>query len=281
MKNHPYADIFPMMNDADSKALVGSIRENGLQHSIITYEGMILDGRNRAVACEQAGIEPVYEEYTGTDALQYVVDSNLNRRHLTTSQRAMIAAELATMRQGERTDLPPNGGKSVSTKQAAAQLKVGTRTIERAKKVIESGDKDAISAVEAGRKTLGQIEHERNLAKIDPKALEALEAIEEAGFRTRKFIKELAEVPTERQVEHVKNAPSDWERHKQNQAFQEEQWRQHKEEEKKARIEICDILLDALKPKQWDKLIALMEDHQIKIEADDLRERQSPSNELE
>src|SRR5262249_46930029 len=68
----------------------------------------------------------------------------------TTSQRAMIAATLANMRQGERTDLPSIEGKFVSQEQAATLLNVGTASVERAKIVQNSGDPELIAAVEAG-----------------------------------------------------------------------------------------------------------------------------------
>lgn len=47
--------------------LAQSIKESGLHKKIITYEGQILDGANRYIACLIAGVEPEYEEYTGDD----------------------------------------------------------------------------------------------------------------------------------------------------------------------------------------------------------------------
>jgi hypothetical protein len=63
------------------------------------------------------------------------IDKNVNRRHLDESQRAMVAGRIADMRQGERTDLAPNGAKSQS--HAAARLNVSRRNVQRAHKVID------------------------------------------------------------------------------------------------------------------------------------------------
>jgi hypothetical protein len=72
----------------------------------------------------------MFKNYKGTDPTSFVISANLKRRHLDVGQRAMIAAELATMRQGERTDknLTHNCGKSA--KSAAEQLHVSTRSVE-------------------------------------------------------------------------------------------------------------------------------------------------------
>ena len=58
---------------------------NGLLDPIVLFEKRILDGRNRAAACESAGREPRYVEFEGTreEALMFVVSHNLKRRHLT------------------------------------------------------------------------------------------------------------------------------------------------------------------------------------------------------
>jgi hypothetical protein len=77
-----------------------------------------------------------------------VISRDINRRHLTTQQRAAIAAELATMKVGDnqhtRTEPPSNDGPSVeqvaatasamSTEQAALTMKVSPKSVERAKK---------------------------------------------------------------------------------------------------------------------------------------------------
>ena len=71
------------------------------------------------------------------------------RRHLTESQRAMVADKIATMRQGDNQwKVPPIGGTSQT--KAAEQLNVSTRSVQRASKVREHGIKELQQAVEAG-----------------------------------------------------------------------------------------------------------------------------------
>ena len=72
-----------------------------------------------------AGIEPTFTVYTGDDPVAYVVSLNLRRRHLNESQRAVVAATLATLQQGARTGLSPIG--EMSQAQAADLLNVGKR----------------------------------------------------------------------------------------------------------------------------------------------------------
>ena len=82
MEAHRFCEIFPVADESTLQDMANSISQHGLQEDIVTYEGKILDGRSRYSACLMAGVEPVFEEYDGDDALQYVITKNLHRRHL-------------------------------------------------------------------------------------------------------------------------------------------------------------------------------------------------------
>ena len=86
---HPAADAFPMMDAGRYAELMEDIRDHGLRVPIVLYEGMILDGRNRASACAELGIEPRFEEFAG-DPWAYVWSMNGSRRDLDKGQRAII-----------------------------------------------------------------------------------------------------------------------------------------------------------------------------------------------
>ena len=70
-----------------------SMRRIGLREPIVLYEGKILDGKNRYVACDMAGVEPRYVEYDMEkhgDPLQFVISQNLCRSNLNESQCADV-----------------------------------------------------------------------------------------------------------------------------------------------------------------------------------------------
>lgn len=154
---HPLADIFPLIEGADFEKLVESIKaSNGPRDPIIMLDGMILDGRNRARACEAAGVEPKFSPFpAGADPVAYVIDKNLRRRHLDESQRGMAAAKLANMKKGERTDLkdgtePSANLRKVSQNEAAESLNVSRRTVQDAAKVHDQAEPELVAAVEQG-----------------------------------------------------------------------------------------------------------------------------------
>jgi hypothetical protein len=139
---HPLANLFPLMEGEEFDHLVEDIRENGLHEPIVLYEGKIIDGRNRYRACLVADVKP-YTKSSGwadVDPLTYVISANLHRRHLTTQQRAAIAADLATMKLGdnkyrqEGTSSDAPSPSPVTEAQAAAALKVSKPSLQRAKR---------------------------------------------------------------------------------------------------------------------------------------------------
>ena len=56
---HPLADVLPLIEGSEFAELVVSIKQNGLRDPITMLGEMILDGRNRYLACLEAGIEPL------------------------------------------------------------------------------------------------------------------------------------------------------------------------------------------------------------------------------
>lgn len=199
---HEYAGIFPMMTDHDVDQLAGSIQENGLRESIILLDGKILDGRNRYKACEIAGVEPHFEDYDGEDALQFVLDHNLHRRHLTETQRAMVASKMANLKDGsnrfQKVGAPI--GAPISKKEAAAALNVGTTTVERAKRVQSKGSEKLKEACERGEVTVNAASQITSLPEEEQDALveQGAEAIKEKAREISKKPKDPKEVDPSR-----------------------------------------------------------------------------------
>jgi hypothetical protein len=101
---HPYADKFPLMGDVELGELATDIAQNGLLNPItVDKEGLILDGRCRYMACQQAGVEPSFVEYDGGDLAGYVIGQNVHRRHMSTGALAMATA-LVLQAAGKRKD---------------------------------------------------------------------------------------------------------------------------------------------------------------------------------
>jgi hypothetical protein len=103
---HPLADILPEMTEEEFKALEADIRLNGLQVPIVIFEGKILDGRNRYKAARKMLKQENFRVYEGHDPVAQVLALNVNRRHLSTSQRALIAAKIASAKLGFNQHMP-------------------------------------------------------------------------------------------------------------------------------------------------------------------------------
>jgi hypothetical protein len=107
---HPIADAWPLLGEPELQELADDIKANDLRHPIVRHrDGSILDGRNRYLACRMAGVEcpsTTYEGQDGAELVAFVVSLNEKRRHLTTDQRAAVAAEIANLGQAGRRQIP-------------------------------------------------------------------------------------------------------------------------------------------------------------------------------
>ena len=87
--------IFPELAPEEYDRLVTSIRQEGLLDPIAVWRGEVIDGRHRLAACAEAGVKPRYHHLPDdADPVQYVLARNAFRRHLSESQRAVVAYRL-------------------------------------------------------------------------------------------------------------------------------------------------------------------------------------------
>ena len=121
---HPLCLLAPKMTDEEFRQLVENIRDNGYDstYPVVLYDGLILDGRHRYLACKELNITPVYTEWKPTNGdtpEKFVTRSNV-RRHMTVTQRAAFAVAMG-------------GGGTI--KEMADAAHVSPATISQAKKI--------------------------------------------------------------------------------------------------------------------------------------------------
>lgn len=195
LPDHPIAQIFPMMDQADYSALCQSLEEHGWKgESIVTLEGKVLDGRNRQKAALEVGIAPQYRPYDftkdGASPTQFVMRRNLVRRHLTPSQRAAVGEEArpffddeAKVRQASAASKPRNSS-------AAATPPIGESTIDKSESQEGPADdgaapppppqkkprKAAAAAAAATGSSTRSVERARRVKTADPAAFAEVKA---------------------------------------------------------------------------------------------------------
>lgn len=164
---HPIADIFPLMQGDEYDKLKSDIAGNGLLQAIWLHpDGSIIDGRNRHRACLDTDTPPHFKTWDGAGSLVLLVVSlNLHRRHLSSSQRAVVALEIlphleakAKETQGKRNDLTSvNKFTEVkrSTQQAAKITGTNQQYISDAKRIKQEAP-ELVEEIAIGNLTIPQ-----------------------------------------------------------------------------------------------------------------------------
>lgn len=171
LKFHDLANSLPMLSDKEIKKLSADIKKNGQQEPIVIYEGKILDGRNRYEACKLYKKVPDMKEYKGNNPLEYVISTNLMRRHLSSSQRAIAAVEIATLKRGANQHTSIEG---CSQDEAAKLFKVSKSSVQRAAQVKDGGIDDLWTSVKEGKLSVGLAVGIARLTKEEQKEVLAL-----------------------------------------------------------------------------------------------------------
>jgi hypothetical protein len=156
---HELALVFPPMTEPEFAAFKEDVREHGQHEPIILYEGKILDGLHRYRACHELGREPRVLRFEGNPraAAQLVLGRNFHRRHLTPSQRALVAAEMCKLRPRGNTGTSPY----LTAAQASTLMGVGEDLVKDAKHLLRSGDQELIRSVRDGVQTVSAAVQEK------------------------------------------------------------------------------------------------------------------------
>ena len=215
---HPVASLFPMIDDESLNALAEDIKKNGQREPIIVAyldeamidEPVVIDGRNRHAACSLAGVEPEFKfvmslndrELSPQVIADWIISHNLHRRHLTTSQKAMVG-------QGYLNYLKEEAKKrQLSTLKQNATDSVGRISAQR-----EVDNYSTRSAVQAG-KLVGvskdSIRDADFVVKNDPELAQQVRdskvTVSAAAKRIRKSLNPKPEPTPEEQAEKLARA---------------------------------------------------------------------------
>lgn len=200
LEPHPTALLVPEMGDEEFEHLKSSIRQWGLLEPIVLLEDKVLDGRHRLRACLEVGAVAAFVEWDeppDVPPILWVLATNAHRRHLTPSQRAILAVTVRDRLVAEDSRVPwsvpgctphtPHstplqGGtgeptastashKSEAARQVASALAVSPTSLERAEHVVTWGDPALIDAVQEDRVSLYAAEAVAELPEEDQREL--------------------------------------------------------------------------------------------------------------
>jgi hypothetical protein len=235
---HPACLLFPPLPDEELRGLADDIQANGQRDPVVRLQGIILDGRNRLMACEMADVEPTFVEWNGKGSpIEFIISANLPRRHLTSSQRAVIALGLLPLLEKEakeRQRLSPGRGKKVAKKLAtfsgngngkasqlaARLLKTNAAYIEKAK-VVKKQAPELLEGIRCGCLNvpdalivakLPKAKRQRIVKMIKSSGAEKLKEVLNATARVRNIAKNTLGFSCSKSMVYLRTPKETWER---------------------------------------------------------------------
>lgn len=142
---HPFSELWGTYLGTDKyRELVQSIRGSGLHHPIVLLANTVLDGYHRLCACLEAGVEPLFESYTGdttpTGLFAYLTGTHIVKRNLGQSQLALIAAKL----------LRDGSGNHFDARGICRMFSIGETSLTESNRLLRNGSNGLIKLVERG-----------------------------------------------------------------------------------------------------------------------------------
>ena len=169
LKRHELSSVFGDMPEEDFENLVKSVEQDGFMDPLIrVLDGKILDGWHRYQAALSLNLVRklmfmAWDDEKEGNAIAFVSARNLERRHLTASQRGQIVVFLNERFGwgGDRSKTPDDALKTKAD--LATEANVGASTIDRAVKVEKLGKSEAVIS---GEKTASQVIKEETLKSL-------------------------------------------------------------------------------------------------------------------
>ncbi len=159
---HPAADAYPLLEGPDLSNFTAAIEQDGQREEIVLLrvgdETVILDGRNRYIACLALGIEPrfrYFDETTEGDPVAFVKSKNNDRRHQERISRVLSLSRLVEVHRRESKRL----------KRQDALPGVDLNTAQMVKAISEDGSPELVAAVHAGEVDAA---HAAALSQLEP-----------------------------------------------------------------------------------------------------------------
>lgn len=193
---HPAAELFPMMGAEALQALADDIREHGQREPVILYHDAVLDGRNRLLACEMAGVEPRFVTRTDAevgDPVKFVLSLNEKRRHMSPAQLMTLAVDVNAVNEvlaAERHRA--NGGDKVSGAAGNGPLPAAPAP---------KRDPDGRSLVQSAKQVGAGINGTAVMAAVQRVAPEVFAAVKSGAIKTSTDAKRIAALPEAQRAE--------------------------------------------------------------------------------
>lgn len=160
----PFSIFFPI-NDDTLSAIRIDMKTNGFDHGfplIVWKEKSILvDGHTRLIAAKEMGVRqlPVlYKEFESEDdAVLYAFHIQRNRRNLTDDHIIRCLEVLDKISSKKTADTgKPKAEKKEAAEQIAKELGTSKSKIEKARKIIETGNDEIRESVESGKTSINK-----------------------------------------------------------------------------------------------------------------------------